>query len=482
METTFRKKRVRHSEAGQAMVFTVLGVGIFLIGAMAFAVDMGFAWFNRQSAQTAMDLLVNATNGTTNLGGFTQGTGFDCTAHPSYSPCVYASLNGFSSSLTAAQATSGNLGNNVSVSFPANVAGVTAPPAAVVPTAFMKVIITDNIPTFFAGMLKGMTKQSVGAAATCGVVQATSPIPILVLNPTVSQAFSTQGNPDVTIVGGPSKSIQVNSSSSTAVNIGGSADVNLCAGGGAYCGSNMGVWGTQAVLGGFYHSTATCSSNRPAGAPSCGTQTAPQWNAPSAPIADPLASQASPSLPSISRAGPYTTAAAGAQGCPLLSGLCDVYGPGYYPGGIQVKNATAIFDPGIYYLQGNACGGSTNSSFCAQANSCVRPSTNTGDGSGGTIFYFADTNGYSVQVGANAGCSGTTAFNTTTGTGSLANGAKCTASSQIPSNLPVRSRRLMLYVPVPEATRIATLILGTHWARAIQSANSVAFCFSRIVP
>src|SRR5207248_7935672 len=59
-------------ESGQVMLFTVLALGLFLIGAMAFAVDLSYMWLNRQSAQTAadaactagaMDMLVGATNG-----------------------------------------------------------------------------------------------------------------------------------------------------------------------------------------------------------------------------------------------------------------------------------------------------------------------------------------------------------------------------------------------------------------------------------
>ena len=491
----FRPGTRQNPESGQVMLFTVICLAVFLLGAMAFAIDLSNMWFNRQSAQTAadaactaaaMDMLVGATNGTMPSGAnfsASSATTYDCSsASPLPSPCSYASLNGYGSSISRSAANSGTIGDNVYLDFPSAstytcldgthcLTNLNLPSGSVSAAPLVRVQITSNIPTWFAGMLKGMTQQSTGATAICGVIQATSPIPILVLNPTVSNAFSTQGNPDVSIIGGPSKSIQVNSSSSSAVNIGGSADVNLCAGGGTYCGSAMGEWGTQSVLGGFYHSTATCSANRPAGAPACGSQTAPQWNSPSAPIADPLATQPAPSLPTLTRSGPYTTAAAGTQGCPLITGTCDVYGPGYYPSGIQVKNATAIFDPGIYFMAGNACGGSTNSSFCAQANSCIRPSTNTGDGSGGTLFYFSDTNGYSVQVGANAGCSGTTAFNTTTGTGSLANGIRCIGlgnpgATQIPSNLP--------------ATLTGSVLLGPCQAPTVTSlcasANSNANC------
>lgn len=455
-KTNFARTRVLRSEAGQAMLFLLLGLGTFLIGAMALAVDMGNLWFNRQAAQTAadaactagaMDLLVGATNGSLPSGAnFTAGTAFSCDSKgsPTASPCQYAALNGFNSSLTASQATSGTLGNNVSVSFPSasSYPNFAFPPSSVTSTALIQVTVANNIPTFFAGMLKGLSKQNISASALCGVIQAASPIPILVLNPTVSNAFQVQGTPNIAIVGGPSKSIQVNSVSTSAASFGGaSANVNLCAGGNTFCGSSMGVWGPLTSLPGsgqFYASASTCTANRPSGAPACSpTQTAPQFNDPSAPIADPLATQLAPQVPSTTRSGPSGSAAAGTQGCPLTTGNCDVYSPGYYPSGIQVKNGASIFDPGIYYLQGNpGCGGGKNAaSFCAQSNSCIRPSTNTGDGSGGTIFYFADTGGLSVVVGSNAGCTGNAAFNLTTGTGSLANGIKCTASSQIPKNL-----------------------------------------------
>src|SRR6266571_6920195 len=168
---TFKVRARREPESGQAILLVLLGLGIFLIGAMAFAVDMSNLWFNRQSAQTAadaacvagaMDLLVDATTSITGQGGFKAGTAFGCNASdtnplPNSSPCQYARFNGFGSSIKSGNT---SLGNNVSVTFPASVPGVTTPPAGIAPTAFMQVTITDNIPTFFAGMLKGATKQS----------------------------------------------------------------------------------------------------------------------------------------------------------------------------------------------------------------------------------------------------------------------------------------------------------------------------------
>src|SRR5438445_2600245 len=216
---TFGNRATRRPESGQVMLFVLLGLGLFLIGAMAFAIDISNLWFNRQAAQTAadaactagaMDLLVDATNSITGKGGFTAGTAFDCNRSKTPAPCQDATLNGFNSSIAQGGTA---LGNNVYVDFPATVSGVTTPPAAVAPTPFIRVAITDNIPTFFAGMLKGMTKQSIGAIAVCGVSQSFSPIPIVVLdtqNPTVNPAKSAlniQGTPTINIFGGPTQSI-----------------------------------------------------------------------------------------------------------------------------------------------------------------------------------------------------------------------------------------------------------------------------------
>lgn len=484
----------KSNESGQIMFVTALALGIFLIGAMAFAIDLSNMWFNRQSAQTAadaactaaaMDMLVGATNGTMPANAhFTAASAntYDCnSASPLPSPCSYAALNGYSSTISQTNANSGKIGDNVFIDFNTlanasnwGVGSLNLPPVAVAGAPLVRVRITNNISTWFAGMLKGMTKQSTGATSICAVLQATSPIPILVLNPTIANAFHVQGTPNVNIVGGPSKSVQVNSSSTSAATFGGAgANVNLCAGGGTYCGSAMGVWGSLSSLPGsgqFYSTAATCSANRPAGAPACSaTQTAPQFNDPSAPIADPLAAQVAPSLPT--NPGTITPVASGTNGCPAPVGkTCSEYTPGSYTSGILVKDTIAIFDPGIYYVTGRCKPGATGS-FCSDSNSCIRPSNATGDGSGGTIFYFADTNGFAVNVGANAGCdsgNGTaTAFNTTSGTGSLANGVKCTASSVIPSNLPATLTGSVLLAPCRPATSVSSLCA---------SANSNANC------
>jgi hypothetical protein len=477
------------------MLFVLLGLGVFLIGAMAFAIDISNLWFNRQSAQTAadaactagaMDLLVDATNGAVNQGGFNTSTStnpFDCNTSQTPAPCQYATLNGFGSSIARGSTA---LGNNVTFDWspvtPAP-AGVTAPSATVAPVAFMRVTITDNIPTFFAGMLKGATKQSVRAIAVCGVSESAAPIPILVLDPNSPNAnpnqaaLNIQGNGTIAIFGGPARSIQANSAASSgscgqancSLNLPwGSAQIDLSHGGPAGTGSDIGVTGAPtAPPGGFLGGTTG------------------HWIAPAAPIMDPFAQVCYPgqasnctatingfSVPSIPVGPPGGTipadvAALGAgcnsftpvagkgiqngkcqvaykfHGCPDTGG-CTLYLAGPYPGGIAVGpgagGVTAIFDPGLYYVTGG---------LDLNSGSEVRTGTGAGDGSGGVTFYFSGSS--TVSVAANSGSRTLDPFNTLSGpvdgsgnpypaptppgTSSLALGVKCASGSAVPSNL-----------------------------------------------
>jgi hypothetical protein len=492
------RKHFRHAESGQAMLWTLVGMGVFLLGTMAFAIDLSYLWFDRQSAQTAadaactagaMDLLVDATNGTSTQGGFTSGTAFDCNSNATAAPCAYANLNGFNSSLTQASANAGTIGNNVFVGFPATVSGVTTPPAVIAPTPFMSVTVTSNVPTFFAAMLKGLTKQSVRAVAMCGVTQSAAPIPILVLDPQSPKssppqtALNIQGNGAIAIFGGPSRSIQVNSSASASscgqsncsVNSPwGSATIDLSLAGPQGTGADIALSGSPAAaMGGF-----------------SGGSTG-HWIAPAAPIMDPFAQvcypgqtvncnptingYSTPAVPTgppngvipsdvaaISLAcstfasvttGPPAGRTPGIQGggcqvgykfhgCPDTAG-CTLYLAGPYPSGIAVGpggNTTAIFDPGLYYVTGG---------FALNSGSEVRNGTGAGDGSGGVTFYFAGSG--TVSVAANSGSRTLDPFNTLNGpvdssgtpypapnppgSSSLAIGVKCTSTSVVPANL-----------------------------------------------
>ena len=396
----WRKNRVRQNESGQALVFLVLALGLVFVGAGALSVDMSNLWFHRQAAQNAadaactagaMDLLVDAQGGATGHQGFVSGTAFNCSTTSTAAPCQYAKKNGYNSDGT---------GNLVSVSFPTTVAGVptsAVPPSGLAPNDFIRVDVTDNIQTYFTGVLSGNTTQTVRAFAVCGLVLAKAPIPILLLNPTKTGSLSGNGTPSITILGGANQSIQINSNSTSAVSFGGTID--LSKGGSAFTGSDLGTFGGPAT---------------PTGTFIPGTTGA--WNSPTAPISDPYASVPAPTTTGMTvQGGPYLTGTT-LNGCPDPSG-CDEYAAGYYPNGIQVKGVTAIFDPGVYYLNGTNKGGPLE----LQANSTVRPSTVTPaapNNIGGTIFYLTGTAGKCsgqtglVCVGSNSGKSGLTPFNT----------------------------------------------------------------------
>src|SRR5713101_1436821 len=105
----WRRRGHRSGEAGQAMLFILLAMGLFLLGALCFAFDMSNMWFHRQAAQTAadaacaagaMDLLVDTQGGATGHQGFTAGTPYNCTTSSTDSVCKYAAKNGYSSNNT----------------------------------------------------------------------------------------------------------------------------------------------------------------------------------------------------------------------------------------------------------------------------------------------------------------------------------------------------------------------------------------------
>jgi hypothetical protein len=477
--TVRRRPSQRSREAGQAMVFLVLVLGLFLLGSLCLAFDLSNMWFHRQAAQTAadaactagaMDLLVNAQGGSTGHSGFTAGTAFQCTAGSTIPMCRYAAKNGYDSANT----TPGNL---VSVSFPGAVSGVTTPPTGLAGAyPFLRVDVLDHVQTFFVGLLSGGKTADVRAMAVCGLELATSPVPIIVLDPQSPQstppqaALNIQGNGTIAIVGGPTKSIQVNSKA-TAGSCGqsncsvnspwGSAKIDLSKAGPNQTGADLGLWGAPATAPGGFIPGSTG-----------------HWVAPAAPIGDPFAqvcapgqtgcnpingnnAPAVPGVPavptdlnatnSVNRTGGACTStdiqggncfvSHNTHGCPdpgattppTNNNGCVLYTAGNYPSGIAVGpggSSTAIFDPGLYYVTGG---------FALNSGSTVRPGNGVGDGSGGATFYFhgSGTGAGTVNVNANSGTkAGLDVFNTTSGTGSLANGLKCTGTSSIPSNLP----------------------------------------------
>lgn len=453
-----RKRRShRTGQAGQATLFILLAMGIFLLGALCFAFDMSNMWFHRQAAQTAadaacaagaMDILVDAQGGATTHQGFTLGTAYTCTASSTDSVCSYAAKNGYNSNSTRP-------GNVVSVSFPTNAAsgappGVPIPPASLVGAfPFIRVDIIDHVQTFFVGLLSGRRTADLRAFSTCGVQPVQSPVPLVILDPRFAdtKTLNVGGSATLAIYGGPQQSIQVDSPNLNSAYDQGCIDLSQGGPNIPPTGSDLGTWGGPAT-----QTSTTCTA---ASGNGFDPGTTGHWLAPNPPLSDPFAQVSAPVQPTTTQTG-YETVAKGTGECPNVAiSECHRYWPGYYPGGIQVRGAggtnlaLSLFVPGIYYVANG---------FSADSNSCIRPSTLQGDGSGGVMFYFADTK--SINVGSNSGSKCTDskgvpivpAFNTTSGTGYLPYGAKCTATSTVPANMPSSLTSAVLLGPCQKPT------------------------------
>ena len=238
-------------------MFLVLAMGIFLIGGIGFVVDGVNLWFHRQSAQTAadaactagaMDLLSSAAGaslqGDTDWIGKsfqcsgTSGGGSNPTSNSALPPCQYAGFNGYSGSGL----------QGIQVSFPAagSISAATTCPTTtpysstsptvcaadnVASTPYMQLDVTDSVRTTFIRLLGAGPTATVPARSICGLSNVLSAVPILVLNPNApnsgsASTLAADNGSSLTVLGGPQKSIQVNSSDSAAVDLS-SATVDL---------------------------------------------------------------------------------------------------------------------------------------------------------------------------------------------------------------------------------------------------------------
>lgn len=351
------------------MISVVLALSVFLLAFAGMATDYANFWHQRQKAQGAadaacqggaMDLLLYAEGQATPAMNFDPANGgFSCASNPAAAPCIIGKFNGFDSS---------KAGTTINLSFPRSVPGVPLPGMGVT-YPYIQVDVAQEVPAYLTRLLTRRSSVTVGGHATCGLTAPPGPVPLVVLHKNAAGALSVGGSASISIIGGPQRSIQVNSSSSTAANVG---TIDLTRAGPA------GTGGDFAVVGG--------PTTKP-GSVSLGSTG--HWIYPASPISDPYAQINAPSqppTPGLRTTVPYKT-----NGCPDSSG-CDEFTAGYYPSGILVKNNHAIFDPGLYYVVGGMNMG---------PNVTVRVSTAVGDGSGGVVFYFKGTG--TVSVDANSG-------------------------------------------------------------------------------
>ena len=233
-------------EAGQALVVMVFMLSLFLVAVLAFAVDYTNIWLQRQQAQTAadaaceagaMDIYQLASGVSLPNMGFALGTAGNCSSYSSSGPtmCWYANKNGLN----------GYSGGTATVSwtFPSSVTGVTPPPSSVTAYPFLQISVSTPLKTYFSNLITGNQTQTVAANSTCGLTEVMQGGPIMVLHPTMSGSLQYGGGASLTIVGGPPRSIVVNSSSATAVLCASSGVIDTSKGGPNLTGSDVGTYG-----------------------------------------------------------------------------------------------------------------------------------------------------------------------------------------------------------------------------------------------
>src|SRR5215469_10834400 len=183
----------RSGENGQTTALMLILLSLFLLGFLGFATDYSQVWAHRQTAQAAADsacqagaadLLLdyeNASGASSDYGlNFSWvGTSFSCSASSASNPvCSYAAANGYS-------------GSSVSATFPSSVSGVSLPSGyGTIPYPYIKVTVTDAVPLTFSRAFQSTSTVSVAASATCGMAGANVPIPLVILNKTLSGSLT----------------------------------------------------------------------------------------------------------------------------------------------------------------------------------------------------------------------------------------------------------------------------------------------------
>ena len=361
-------KSPRWTESGQVTMLFAMMMSIFLLAFIGFATDYSSFWFERQAVQgaadatcqaAAVDLLLYATLTFPTHGNFTPGsTAVSCATSSTAAPCMIAKYNGYDATQT---------GVTVNMAFPQTISGFTAPSGVTWP--FVTVDITKQAPTYFSGLLTRQSTVNVHAAATCGILAARGSGTVLVLRPYPQiTTFTLAAGSTMKIAGGSSVGIQVDADSSHATSFGSGAKADLSQGGLNNTGSDFAVTGTQTDPGSSVYVRGSSG----------------QWLSPDLPELNPFQGVTPPTKPGTNGSGPTGTTGFSGDGCPDTH-KCTQFIHGYYASGITVGSSakpyvTAIFEPGIYYLDGD---------LTVSNGSTVRMAIPTGHAAtDGVLFYF----------------------------------------------------------------------------------------------
>jgi hypothetical protein len=325
---TSRGQFARGSRSGQAGLFVVFNLTL-VFGSLGLAVDVGWAYYTRLSAQAAADAAaLAAASWASSSGQPVCGTGgvvcnstaTACSNPPTTPPttdlqvgCLYAQQNGFV--------------NNGTTQFVKMAANTTAPPGVSnnTPSYWVQATVTATPYTFF-GSFGGVKQFTINASAIAAVSYYSPGACIYALDPSASEAFSATGASTVTATCG----IFVNSSSSSAFYEHGSPSVTA---------SQILINGGASISG-----SSSVSPNPPS------------TNA--GPVSDPLASQTLPTFSNVCPNPPYAAYTLGGTSVASLPS-------GNYCGGITISNsAKATFSGGTYYIYGGlSIGGAATATF-----------------------------------------------------------------------------------------------------------------------
>jgi hypothetical protein len=169
----------------------------------------------------------------------------------------------------------------------------------------------------FTRLVNSNPSVNISAKATCGVNPVSLPTPLVIMHQTASSSLSVSGSGKIIVLGGPQRSIQVNSNSATALTVG---TVDLSHGGPSNTGSDLAVFGGPTA--------------KPANVSLGSTG---HYVVHSIPLGDPFLATSAPNRPSTlgsARAVPFWV-----NGCPDPNG-CVEFSAGDYTGCTASGNLT----------------------------------------------------------------------------------------------------------------------------------------------
>jgi Flp pilus assembly protein TadG len=449
-----QRKTGNRKEKGQATMLVLVALSLFLLAGMGLTLDVSQLYSQRQLAQNAADAsalaammsIFNATNTTNATFNNTFGNivtagqnpaRLTCGSNDNHTPCYYARQNGFDPAN----------GDTIFVDFWAQANAYTQEPGVSISTAgkdavpLLRVTVIRPVPATLMRLVGGGTKN-IAAQATAAIVTSVAPIPILIMHPTLNDAFIAKGtgtSPKIKICGGPKRSIQVNSCAGTGGSIAkpdgtGSAS---CKSGQAFNWTGNPIvdlshagpldygdcsTGTGADLGTFGLPT-TVSSPTPVNFGTAGV-----YLEPASVIADPLINIAAPTTTGLTNqdttgctesatkstctdgqtpSHPVTCPATDFFGNAVTT--CTVLYPGLYTSAgplADIKSTFLIFTPGIYYIQSGGIQFDANSSAQTQTLPPATPGpyptcSNADPRTGCGILIYLSANGGTLSVKAN---------------------------------------------------------------------------------